>query len=124
MKKLIVWFDVPVNDLDRAISFYSAVLGEPVNKVDMGGGFVMGMLPGEENVLGGCLYKSDESSPTDQGTMQYFNVDGRLRAAVDAVKANGGTVRSDVEPIGPWGFRAIVLDSEGNRIALHSQTDA
>lgn len=51
-------------------------------------------------------------------------MDGRLRAAVEAAKANGGTVRNDVEPIGPWGFRAIVLDSEGNRIALHAQTDS
>jgi predicted enzyme related to lactoylglutathione lyase len=115
---------MPVLDLDRAIMFYSAVLGEEVLKQDMGGGFVMGLLPGEEEVFGGCLYLSDESKPTDQGTMQYFNVAGRLRAAVEAVKAHGGTVRSDVEQIGPWGYRAIVLDSEGNRIALHSPTDS
>jgi predicted enzyme related to lactoylglutathione lyase len=124
MKRLVVWFDVPVLDLDRAIAFYTAVLGEEVLKQEMGPGFVMGLLPGEEEVFGGCLYVSDETKPTDQGTMQYFNVNGRLRAAVEAAKANGGVVRSDVEQIGPWGYRAIVLDSEGNRIALHSQTDS
>jgi predicted enzyme related to lactoylglutathione lyase len=122
MKRLVVWFDVPVLDLDRAITFYSALLGEEVLKQDMGGGFTMGLLPGEEEVFGGCLYVSDETKPTDQGTMLYFNVEGRLRAAVDAALANGGTLRTDVEQIGPWGYRAIVLDSEGNRISLHSPT--
>lgn len=123
MQRLVVWFDIPVLDLDRATAFYSGVLGEPVKRMEMGGSFVMGMLPGEDEVLGGCLYVSEEVKPTDQGTMQYFNVAGRLRAAVEAARALGGTVKVEVEPIGPWGFRAIVLDSEGNRIALHSPTD-
>jgi hypothetical protein len=54
----------------------------------------------------------------------YLNVDGRIRDAVANVVPNGGTVIDDTHPIGPHGFRAIVLDSEGNRVALHSNTDA
>jgi len=43
-----------------------------------------------------------------------------LEEAVALVEANGGKIVQPVHPIGPYGFRAIVLDSEGNRIALHS----
>jgi predicted enzyme related to lactoylglutathione lyase len=58
------------------------------------------------------------------GVMLYLNVDGRIRDAVSKVVPNGGRVLEDTHAIGPHGFRAVVLDSEGNRIALHSNTDA
>jgi predicted enzyme related to lactoylglutathione lyase len=54
----------------------------------------------------------------------YLNVDGRIRDAVDKVVPSGGTVIDATHAIGPHGFRAIVLDSEGNRVALHSNTNA
>jgi predicted enzyme related to lactoylglutathione lyase len=53
-----------------------------------------------------------------------LNVDGRIRDAAEQVVPHGGTVIEAVHAIGPHGFRAIVLDSEGNRVALHSRTDA
>ncbi|MDB6075753.1 MAG: Glyoxalase-like domain protein, partial [Verrucomicrobiaceae bacterium] len=55
--------------------------------------------------------------------MVYFGVNGRLKEAVAAVRAHGGTVQNDVHSIGPYGYRAEVLDSEGNCIALHSETE-
>jgi hypothetical protein len=51
----------------------------------------------------------------------YLNCDGRLDAAIAAVEANGGKVLKPKHPIGPYGFRAVILDSEGNRLALHSK---
>ena len=53
----------------------------------------------------------------------YLNADGRLADAVRAVAGNGGRIIEAVHQIGPHGYRAIVLDSEGNRVALHSPTD-
>jgi predicted enzyme related to lactoylglutathione lyase len=53
----------------------------------------------------------------------WFGVSGRLKNAVAAVRANGGTVQGDIHSIGGYGFRAEVLDSEGNCIALYSETD-
>jgi predicted enzyme related to lactoylglutathione lyase len=50
----------------------------------------------------------------------YLNAQGRLDDAVSAVESNGGKVLLPAHPIGPHGFRAVVLDSEGNRVALHS----
>jgi hypothetical protein len=53
----------------------------------------------------------------------YLNVDGRIVDAVKAVNAAGGKVLQETHQIGPYGFRAIFQDSEGNRVALHSMTN-
>jgi predicted enzyme related to lactoylglutathione lyase len=52
--------------------------------------------------------------------MIYLNANGRLDDAIAAVMANGGKVIKPKHPIGPFGFRAVIIDSEGNRVALHS----
>ena len=62
--------------------------------------------------------------PSADGVMIYLSVNGRLKDAVAAVRAHGGTVQTDIHSIGQYGFRSEVLDSEGNCIALHSETDA
>jgi predicted enzyme related to lactoylglutathione lyase len=114
----ICWTDIPVIDLDRAIQFYSAVLAAPVSK-ECEGGHEFGLLPHEDNVSG-CLTTNTENQPSARGPLVYLSVEGRLDAAIEAVKAGGGEILQPRHQIGPYGFRAIVLDSEGNRIALHS----
>ena len=95
MKHNIVWFDVPVLDLDRAIRFYSAVLNAEVKKEDAGD-MTLAMLPTPEGGQMGCLCVVEGFKPSADGIMIYFGVNGRLKAAVAAVRANGGTVQSDV----------------------------
>ena len=71
---------------------------------------------------GGCLVISpDEVS--DKGVLLYLNTDGRLRDAVAQAEKQGGKILQPVHSVGPHGFRAIILDSEGNRVALHSRND-
>ena len=120
MANRIVWVDIPVTDLDRAIAFYSAVLGARVTK-EGGPGFSFGLLPHSGNEVGGCLVNADAGHPpSGAGPLVYLNAEGRLGQAVDAVAAHGGRVLQPVHPIGPHGHRAIVIDSEGNRVALHA----
>jgi len=119
MANQLVWVDIPVLDIDRAIVFYSAVLGAPLAKQEYPG-FVIGLLPGAGTDVSGCLYVSETDKPSEVGPLIYLNCSGRLADAVAAVSANGGTVIKDAHEIGPHGFRAIVKDTEGNRIALHS----
>ncbi|MEJ2564575.1 MAG: VOC family protein [Gammaproteobacteria bacterium] len=119
MSNQIVWVDIPVDDLDRAIKFYAAVLDAEVTKQAYPG-FALGLLPNAGSGVSGCLFKSQDNRPSRQGPLIYLNVNGRLDAAVTAAGANGGTVLQGKHQIGEYGFRAMVLDSEGNRIALHS----
>jgi predicted enzyme related to lactoylglutathione lyase len=116
-----VWFDIPVADLDRAVRFYQAVLGVGVKKENFGGSSI-GVIEHKDG-NGGCLVP-EQAEIAAGGILVYMNVDGRIRDAVQKVVPHGGTVIEPVQSIGPHGFRAVVLDSEGNRIALHSNTDA
>ena len=116
------WADVPVTNLDRAIRFYSAVLGSPVKK-ESAMGMEFGLLPHFESNVSGCLVvgKDMENQPSQTGPMVYFSVEGRLDDAITQVREQGGKVLQEKHQIGPHGFRAIIVDSEGNRVALHSQ---
>ncbi len=119
MANQIVWCDIPVVNLDRAIKFYSAVLGAEVKRQEFSG-IAVGILPHNDGEVGGCLVARDGETPSDEGIMVYLNANGRLDDAIASATANGGKVLQAKHPIGPFGFRAIVLDCEGNRVALHS----
>ena len=120
MANSVVWVDIPVLNLDRAIHFYSAVLGTQIQKQEYPG-MSIGLLPGAEDSVSGCLFTKDDEKPSDNGPLIYLNAQGRLDEAIAAIAPNGGKVLQPKHPIGPHGFRAVLLDSEGNRIALHSK---
>ena len=117
-----VWFDIPVADLDRAAAFYGGVLGIKVEKSQFDN-FSFCVLQHEDG-NGGCLVPKASEVTSNAGVLLYMNVDGRMREAVARVPALGGKVVEPAHAIGPHGYRAVVLDSEGNRIALHSTVDA
>lgn len=68
MAHQIVWCDIPVLNLDRAIRFYSAVLGAPVKKEEFPG-MTIGILPHQDGEVAGCLYTSDKDRPSDHGPL-------------------------------------------------------
>ena len=114
----VVWFDIPVADLDRAISFYERVLAIEVDKQSFDGFEFATLAHAEGN--GGCLVPNAAGVSDSQGPLIYLNVDGRIEEAVALVEDQGGSVTQDIHQIGPYGQRALILDSEGNRLALHS----
>ncbi|PCH79298.1 MAG: glyoxalase [Planctomycetota bacterium] len=118
----VCWVDIPVLEVARAATFYRQVLAIEV-AIESYEGMEFGVLNHGEG-SGGCLVCGDEWIPSREGTLVYYNADGRIRDAVAKVTENGGEIITAVQPIGPHGFRAIVLDSEGNRIALHSNSDS
>lgn len=119
MKDQIVWLDIPVTVLDRAIIFYSAILAGEVSKQQVEQRS-FGVLPHAGTNVSGCLIPSAPEEINHSGMLVYFNVNGRLDDAIAKVTKNGGSIIEEKHAIGAHGFRAIIKDSEGNRIALHS----
>ena len=87
MANQIVWCDIPVKDLDRAIRFYSAVLGRPVTKETVSG-TTFGLLPEADSGVSGCLVDATGVRPSADGPMIYLNCDGRLPIAIATVELN------------------------------------
>lgn len=117
-----VWFDIPVSDLDRANAFYANVLAIHVEKQSFGD-VTFSVLEHDQG-NGGCLVVKPGEVSSDRGILVYLNVNGRIRDAVSKVDLHGGKVVQDIQSMGPHGFCAVVLDSEGNRLALHSEIDS
>jgi uncharacterized protein len=122
LHNLTVWCDIPVADLDRASAFYAATLDIGVDKVEAGD-FKFSVFH-HATGNGGCLVPNQAGISGTGGVLMYMNVDGRIRDAIAQTEKMGGKVVEAVQPIGEHGFRAVILDSEGNRIALHSTRDA
>jgi predicted enzyme related to lactoylglutathione lyase len=120
MANQVVWVDIAVGDLERAVRFYSAVLGTPLATHEMQG-MTLAFLPSESGDVGGCLFASEKEKPGAQGPLIYLNCNGRLEAAIAEVEKNGGKILKAAHSIAPHGNRAVILDSEGNRVALHSR---
>ena len=120
----LCWTDIPVTNLDRAIKFYSAVLAKEVRRLSEGR-MEYGLMPHEEQNASGCLVVRGDSGgvdnrPSANGPLIYLSVEGRLDEAVETARKNGGKVLRARQKIGEHGFRAVIIDSEGNRIALHT----
>ena len=119
------WFDIYVADMKRAEEFYSALFGFKFGDMPAGSkaDFPMRAFPGmgdmEAMGITGALAQHPEMK---SGTLVYFSVPD-LAKAVAKVRELGGAVHVDVTPIDPdgkFGKFAIVGDSEGNAIGLHS----
>src|SRR5438093_5787016 len=82
----VVWFDIPTRDLDRAVRFYSAVLGIQLKKEQAGPGVAIAMLPHAEGSIGGCLVQNLDARPSESGPLLYLNTQGRLDEAINAVE--------------------------------------
>ena len=119
MTDRIVWFDIPTVDLDRAIEFYAAVLNCEITREEATSGTI-GVLLHEDGEIAGCLFKKEGYPPSDTGPLMYLNVNSGLKEALETATRLGGKIVQDILAISPYGYRAIIIDSEGNRIALHS----
>jgi uncharacterized protein len=118
----INWFEIPVDDFDRARMFYSRIFEYEMPEMQMGP-TRMGMLPftqGKDHV-GGAIAKAADFMPARQGTMVYLHGGDDLAAVLARVDEAGGRVLVEKTQITPEiGFYATFLDTEGNKVALHS----
>lgn len=119
---MVGWFEIPVSDMDRAKAFYEAVFKVDIQIVDFGG-MLMGWFPYEEGKEGaaGTLIKQDTYIPSQEGTLVYFICED-VQNELDRIEAAGGKLYQPKTQISPeHGFMAAFIDTEGNRVALHSR---
>ena len=120
----ISWFEIGVTDLERATRFYEAIFGDSLIPMELEN-IKMRMFPitDMQNGVGGALVDSGgfhKPSLTD-GPLVYLNGNPDLQHILDKVPAAGGTVMVPKTSISPeYGFMAVFIDTEGNRIGLHS----
>lgn len=116
------WFEIPVNDLDRAKRFYETVFGFQLSLNEMGP-MKMAWFPMTTGGGGatGTLMKSGGYTPSHAGTLVYFSVPD-IKGTLAKVDANGGQTLMPKTGIGEHGYIAHFQDCEGNRVALHSKT--
>ena len=124
MKNAISWFEIPTADIDRAQKFYETIFGITMAAMDMGK-IKMRMFPIDDpmNGIGGTLVDSGgfhKPSATD-GSLIYLNGNPDVQVILDKVIAAGGSILVPKTQISPeYGDMAVILDTEGNRIAFHN----
>lgn len=118
----INWFELFVSNFERARSFYERALATPLEVMEGMGGRMALFPHAQENGVGGCLSESAEQQSGIGGTRIYLNVEGQLDAVVNRVPSAGGVIIQSKMSIAPHGFIAVIKDSEGNEVGLHSMS--
>jgi uncharacterized protein len=123
-KNAISWFEIPTTDLDRAQKFYETIFATSLIPLDLQN-LRMRMFPIENQTsgIGGALcHNKDFYKPSStDGPLIYLNGNPDVQNVLDRVEAAGGKVLVPKTQISPeYGYMAVIIDSEGNRIALHS----
>ena len=121
LKSAINWFEIPTIDFDRAVRFYSEIYAfdMPTSKM---GDVKMGFFMHEQGVgTGGAIVSGDGNKPSEYGSKLYLNGGADLLTVLDRVTDAGGSIIMGKTLISEdIGYFAIIDDSEGNRINLHS----
>ena len=124
MQNAISWFEIAATDLDRAQKFYETIFGMSMIPMDMPN-IKMRMFPLDDMMtqVGGALVDSGgfhKASATD-GPLIYLNANPDVQNVLDKVVEAGGSIMVPKTEISPeYGFMAVFMDTEGNRIGLHS----
>lgn len=120
MNSFISIFEIPATQISRAVAFYQEILNIPIEKMDFPG-MKMGLFPYENQAITGVIVEGEGNQPTVTGVSIYFNGGDNLQHILDKVEKNGGKI---IVPkslhADESGYFALFLDTEGNKIGLHS----
>jgi predicted enzyme related to lactoylglutathione lyase len=116
MKKVISWVEIPAKNIDRAITFYNALLGLDLKLLDFGEE-KMACFPNDE----GAISQAPGFNPSKDGVLVSLNMGDGLDKAIDIVQKEGGELvkpKCKIEAEGR-GYFAIFIDPEGNKVGLY-----
>src|SRR5215831_8204993 len=120
MAHAINWFEIPAKNFERAKAFYEAVLN--VKMVTPFPDMKYAMFPANmgNGEIGGGLVEETGYEPSHAGSLIYLNGGEDLSGPLSRVESAGGKIVIPKKSIGPNGFMAMFIDTEGNRVAFHS----
>ncbi len=122
-KHAISWFEIPTLDIDRAVKFYEAIFDIKLIAFDTPQ-ILMRMFPIEDpmNIGGALVYNKDFYKPSESaGILVYLNGNPDVQNILNRVEKAGGKIMVPKTEISPeHGYMALIIDTEGNRIGLHS----
>jgi len=117
------WFEIPVTDMQRAKHFYQVAFGMHMNESEMMG-MQMAFFPFDNGSgkASGALVKSENHRPGQEGAIVYLNANPSMDDVLERIESEGGKIVMPKTQISPEiGYMAFFTDTEGNRLALHSQ---
>jgi len=124
MDNAISWFEIPSSNLERAQKFYETIFGVKLFPMDLPN-IKMRMFPIDDpqKGIGGAIVDSGgfHKPSTTDGPLVYLNGNPDVQKILDKVEPAGGKVMVPKTEISPeYGFMAVIIDTEGNRVGLHS----
>jgi predicted enzyme related to lactoylglutathione lyase len=120
MSGVLNWFDIPATNFDRAVTFYETVLGISLIRENMLGA-QLAMFPAQPGEMTGAILAREGVTPGTTGSTIYLKAGDDLSVALArAAKAGGKVLHPKTFIKEGWGYFAIILDSEGNSVGLHS----
>lgn len=118
----VVWFEIPVEDLERAKSFYESVFNFEMPVSEMGPAHMAWFPGGPGEGASGALFKTDGYVPSHHGSIVYFHAPD-IESSLKTIEENGGKTLVPKMSIGEYGWFAQFEDSEGNRVSLHTPAE-
>jgi predicted enzyme related to lactoylglutathione lyase len=124
MKNALNWFEIPARDIKRAKAFYEAIFDVQLGDTVLANNLKMALFPTETGTVGGALCEHpDFYHPGYQGPLVYLNGNPDLQIVLDRIPRFGGKVLVPKTQISEqYGYMAVFEDTEGNRLALHSNS--
>ena len=123
MPSAINWFQIPATNIARARSFYETICDLSLEKLDTPN-MEMWAFPADwrSGEVGGALVEGEGAVPSATGTAVFLNGNPDLQVVLDRVEGAGGTILMPKTAIGmDAGYFAMITDTEGNTVGLHSQ---
>lgn len=113
------WFEIAVSDFKRAKKFYEAIFNTEIEAEETDE-LTIGVFPHKDVGCALC-YNPEFYQPSQSGTLVYLNANPDLKETQDRIEESGGKIIVPKKRISDnHGFMCIFLDSEGNKMALHS----
>lgn len=121
--KVIAWFEIPSVDFDRAVRFYETALDVKLNRQQFGDQPIA-VFSYEDPATGGAIVHNPSMKPASSGVCVYLTAQPTVDAVLGRIEKAGGKTDGPVIRLPQdIGYIAFFIDTEGNRVGLHSLTN-